>query len=209
MTLIISFLLLVKNQQSWYEELFEFIMDSSILFFFLIILITYIILKRTKKDVHSHWFKLIDDFKYSSKDFYQEIKKEILSHGISGISTSYVQLSEGGTMSRNRLYVRVMWKDFQYDICAAPFGDGFFISWWLIYKTPIGKIILNRVPFIGNWLIQKFYPITFYKIDTASMFQTYCHQSVLNIVDSITKDKGVRALTENERKPIMKDIFKR
>jgi hypothetical protein len=209
MTLINSFLLLVKNQQPWYEELFEFIIDFSIFWFFIIILIVYIILKRTKKDVHSHWNKLIDNFKYSSKDFYDGIKREILSHGISGISTSYVQLSEGGTMSRKRLYVRVIWKDFQYDICAAPFGDGFFISWWLIYKTPVGKIILNRVPFIGNWLVQKFYPITFYKIDTASMFQTYCHQSVLNIVDSITKDKGVRALTENERKPIMKDIFKR
>jgi len=198
-----------RYQQPWYEEWFEFIIDSPILWAIVTILIFYIVLKRTKKDVHSHWNNLIDNFKYSSKDFYNEIKKEMLSHGISGISTSYVQLSEGGAMSPKRLYVRVMWKDYQYDICAAPFGDGFFISWWLIYKTPIGQIILYRVPFIGNWLVKKLYPITFYKIDTASMFQTYCHQSVLNVIDSITKDSGVRTLTENERKPIMKDIFKR
>tara|TARA_R110002072_G_scaffold260722_15_gene419351 strand:- start:388 stop:786 length:399 start_codon:yes stop_codon:yes gene_type:complete len=132
-----------------------------------------------------------------------------LSHGISGISAESVSLFEGNIFSARRRYIRIMWKDYQYDICAAPFGDGFFISWWLLYKNPLGKIIFSKIPFIGNWMVRNFYPITYYKIDTASMFMTFAQTAVLKVIDDITKEKGIRSLSEAQRKPILNDIFKR
>ena len=111
--------------------------------------------------------------------------------------------------SSKRRYIRVKWKEYQYDICAAPFGNGFFISWWLLYKNSIGKWLISKIPFVGGWLARILYPITYYKVDTASMFMTYAQSSVLKVLDDITNNKGVRALTESERKPVLNDIFKR
>jgi len=193
-----------RRSVEWYEYVFELP--------WLYILITFIIIfwifKRTKKDVHSHWNTLIPEFKYSSKDFYKHLKQELLTHQIKGLRTAFVSLKEGGPVSGNRLYLRIEWKEYRFDTCCAPFGDGLFLSWWCIYKTPIGKILLERIPFIGGWLSRRLYRITYYKIDTASMLMTYCHQSILKVADEITKESGIR-INDDDRKPILKDVFKR
>ena len=172
-----------------------------------IFLILRLILGKQLKSYHSNWNTLIDDFNYSTEEFYQLFKKELLSQGVSGINTFDVSLYEGSIFSSKRRYIRVKWKEYQYDICAAPFGKGFFISWWLLYKSSIGKILIYKVPFIGKWLTQKLYPITYYRIDTASMFMTYAQSSVLKVIEDITNDKGVRALTETEKRPVLNNIF--
>jgi hypothetical protein len=46
-------------------------------------------------------------------------------------------------------------------------------------------------------------------VDTASMLMSYAQKSVLNVIEEITNNKGVRTLTEAERKPILNDIYKR
>lgn len=196
-----------RQKRPWYDE---YIFDniSVTLTFLVLLLILYLILKRTKKDFHSHWNTLIPSFSYLSKDFYAQFKRELLSHGIEGVTTSFVSLKEGGIVSSKRMYLRILWKNYQYDLCCAPFGDGLFLSSWLMYRTSVGQIIISRIPFIGGWLIRKFYKITYYKIDTASMFQTYCHQAMLKIADEITKESGIR-ISDIDRKPILKDIFKR
>ena len=191
-------------RQVWYESIF----NSPYLWGLLALILLYIILRKTKKDYHSHWNQLIDDFQYSSKDFYALVKEEMLSNGISGISTSFINLNKNTIVSGRRLYLEVSWQGYVYYICACPFGNGFFISWWLLKKTSIIQLILLKIPKIGGWLVRNLYPSTFYKLDTASMFMSYAQSSVLKIVDDITKDSGTK-LSESERKPVLKDIFKR
>ena len=41
------------------------------------------------------------------------------------------------------------------------------------------------------------------------MFMSYAQAAVLKVVDDITKSQGVRAMSEQERKPTLQDIFKR
>ena len=177
------------------------------------ILIVFLILKfvfgKQLKTHHSNWNTLIDNFEYSSKEFYQRLAVELKSHGITKIRTEKVHLNEGGVMSSSRLYLRVTWRDYQYDICGAPFGKGFFISWWMLYKSSFGQILISNIPFIGGWLAKKLYPVTYYRSDTASMFMSYAQQSVLKVIEDITKDTGLRALSEADKKPILNDIFKR
>lgn len=181
--------------------------------YFLYGLIVFIILRlifqAVVKNHHSNWNTLIDGFNYSSEEFYKRLKEELQSHGIKKVRAYFVFLKEGGMFSSRRTYLRVEWKDYQYDICAAPFGKGFFISWWLLYKNSIWQILIAKIPFVGSWLEIKWFPVTYYKADTASMFMTYCQSSVLKVIDDITKDSGIRSLSENQRKPILKDIFKR
>ena len=198
----------IQFDEFW-ESLIEIIPRVYSYSFIALLLILYLLSRIGKRIFHSHWNTLIENFEFSSKDFYYKVKKELLSNGISGITSSYVQLSEGAIFSPKRRYVRLHWKNHQYDICAAPFGNGFFVSWWLQYKITIGQILINLIPFVGGWLVRKLYPTTFYKIDTASMFQHYCHQSVLKVIQDITDGKGIRVMTEDEKKPIMRDIFKR
>lgn len=161
------------------------------------------------KNYHSNWNTLIDNFDYSPKEFYAKLKIELESHGVKNIHIVEKFIKEGGVMSHSRIYLRATWKDYQYDICGCKFGNSFFISWWLFYKDTIGKIIVSKIPFVGRWIAEKLYPVTYYRIDTASIFMSYAQASVLKVIDDITNDKGVRALSEAERKPILNDIFKR
>ncbi|WP_430408786.1 hypothetical protein [Kordia sp.] len=175
--------------------------------------IIFIILKyifsKALKDHHSNWNTLIDGFQYSPTEFYERLTVELKSHGITNITMRKKSLKEGGMLSFSRLYLRVTWKDYQYDICGAKFGNGFFISWWLLYKNSFGKLVVSKIPFAGAWLAEKLYPVTYYRIDTASMFMSYAQSSVLKVLDDITKDKGVRSLNEAERKPLLNNVFTR
>ena len=176
-------------------------------------LVTFLILKSifsaSIKDHHSHWNTLIDNFNFSTPEFYKLLKEDLENQGIKHVKIEQVSIKEGNAISSRRAYLRVTWKGYQYDVCGAPFGNGFFISWWLLYKNSFGQTLVSKVPFIGGWLAKKLYPITYYKIDTASMFMTYAQASVLKVVDEITKLHGVRLLSEQERKPTLQDIFKR
>ena len=176
-------------------------------------LVAFLILKSifsaTFKSHHSKWNTLIDNFNFSTQEFYKLLKEELQNQGIKRIEIEQVSLKEGNAFSSRRSYLRATWKEYQYDICAAPFGKGFFISWWLLYKNSIGQLIISKIPFVGGWLARKLYPVTYYKIDTASMFMTYAQAAVLKVIDDITKSQGVRALSEQERKPTLQDIFKR
>lgn len=159
---------------------------------------------------------------------------------------------------------------YAFDICAAPFGNGFFISWWftepalkfgflyfvaifvavviatnIAYATGaaiglalsgvglafvfgtssafigmpvllwligngfrqgilVGESTLLAIPIIGRIYEWIFAPETFYSVDTGLMFQDAVHNAVIEVMDCMTTSKGVRALTEGERKPILK-----
>ncbi|GGG24749.1 hypothetical protein GCM10011344_26790 [Dokdonia pacifica] len=192
------------------ESLGDYILESNVFWMIVILAITFILIKRTRKEYHSHWNTLLDECKLSSRDFYAELKSELARTSISGMNNYNVYLKEGSIFSGRRLYLRVNWKNYRYDICAAPFGKGFFISSWLLNKTGIIEYFISRFP-LGLKIVKMLNPVTYYKIDTASMFQTYCHQAVLNVIDRMTKDTGVRPLSEDQKKPVFNhnNLFKR
>lgn len=183
-------------------------MDILIIVFFTAIVFS--IFLGVLKIVHSHWNTLLDNFKYSTKEFYKLFKEELKNTKINGVSFNSVFLHEGAILiSAKRNYLRITWKEFQFDLCAAPFGRGMFFSWWLLYKNGFLKLLLYRIPFIGRFLVRHLFPITYYKIDTATMFMRYVHLATLNTIDHVSNESGTRMLPEDERKPILNDIFKR
>ena len=180
------------------------------IYIFAILLIITIIsfFKKKTPTLHAHWNTLLDVFEYSTKDFYKLLKVELESHGIKKIKIEEKYISTGNKLSVKRLYLRVKWKNYTYDCCLAPFGYGTFVSWWMFTEKSGVELLISKIPFVGNYLVKAFFPVTYYSMDTASMFRTYAQASVLKVIDDITKDTGIR-ISEADKKPILNDVFKR
>lgn len=208
--------------------------------------------------VLSHWYHLIEGLQTSSLDFYGKVEAALEPRQLPDASRSRVDWREGGAFSARREYLRVSRGRHTIDICGAPFGTGFFVSWWLAESRPnpilptiaallaigilgnifraIGGLALTvvgvvgvfialgavmgqgeaewhgyllAIPILGPLWERLFLPATYYRIDTALMFQEATRHAVLDVVDGFTKAQGLRALTELERKPILRDFYRR
>jgi hypothetical protein len=176
----------------------------------------YIYMAREASVILSHWHKLFEGFQESPVRIYSLLDEAIDKRKIPGVKISWITFPEGGPFSARRLYCRVRRREHIFDICAAPFGTSFFVSWWLGEKPRLHWLItlllvilffpFSLIVLLGIWLYRR---ETYYRLDTALMFQDSVHSAVLEIVELVTIGTGVRGLTELEKKPIMSDLFKR
>jgi hypothetical protein len=208
----------------------------------------------------SHWYHSFPNFQASPLEFYSSVEQAVKRREIPDSTPSRIEYQESGLLSARREYLRITRGGLVFDICAAPFGQGFFVSWWLARITPspiiptliAGVVILFTwigclsvfgeiqgfllfplalagflflvgaamsqgepdwvpyvlvIPVIGDLLGRWFQPYTYYRIDTALMFQESVRSAVLEVLDGMTQAKGVRALTETERKPILREFY--
>lgn len=161
-------------------------------------------------EVISHWSTLIQDFQYSPQQFYQQVTSAIERRQIPNAKIDRILFKESHLLSAKREYLRINCKnDFYFAICAAPFGTGFFVSYWQL-QPPDGCLmaLFESVPILSGIAKAMVKPWTYYRIDTITMFQTATHSAVLEVVDSITSAvQGVRGLLDSERKPVMRAFF--
>jgi hypothetical protein len=158
--------------------------------------------------VLSHWFNLIEGLQHSPNQFYTSVEESLTRRKLADVDIERVLHHEGGIFSAEREYLRVKRNEHIFDICAAPYGNGFFVSWWLGESSGFREFLL-MIPFVGPLLVRIFKPDTYYRVDTTLMFQESVHTAVLEVIDDVTQAQGIRSLTEFERKPIMKEMFKR
>ncbi len=113
--------------------------------------------KAVAGDVVAHWSTLVENFRVSPQGFYGAVAGAIQRREIPGATTSKVLWSEAGALSADREYFRVTRGRLVFDVCAAPFGKGFFSSWWLaearpslrfLYGTLIGALL--TISFVGR-----------------------------------------------------------
>lgn len=158
-------------------------------------------------NIISHWSHRAEGLQISSDDFYRLVKIIVDAEKVEKIKLERVNFSEGGLFSAKREYLQIRRGGDIYHVCAAPFGQGFFVSSWL------GTIESGFWAWIAMWpiigpLVHRFLrPLTYYKIDTAMMFHSITQGAVAKALDDMLKTKGLRALTETEKKPIMRDFF--
>ncbi len=93
-----------------------------------------------KPQVEGHWHSLIEGFSTSSLDFYELVKAGIARREIPDLNISQVEWKQGGLGAGKRVYLRVSREGLNFDICAAPFGTGYFFSWWL---AKISRVLLD------------------------------------------------------------------
>ena len=155
----------------------------------------------------SHWNTLIEGLTVSPKEFFASVERSLETKLIPDLKRSRTDWREGGIMSAKREYLRVLRKKHAFDICGAPFGNGFFISWWLGEMPSVFWQLMLKIPIAGPLLEKWFRPTTYYNIDTAIMFQSLVHSAVLEAVDGLTQVNGLKALAETDRKPQMRNFF--
>jgi hypothetical protein len=152
-------------------------------------------------EVISHWNTLIENFNVSPQGFYTAVTEAIERRQMPNARIDRVSFNEGNMFSAKREYLRISCKnDFYFAICGAPFGTGFFVSHWLLQPPP--GCLASMFPMLAIFAR----PWTYYRVDTANMFQTATHAAVLEVIDAITQSQGLKPLPESERKPIMKEL---
>jgi hypothetical protein len=214
--------------------------------------------------VISHWHYPIENFQTSTMEFYASVEQALQPRQIPDYSVSRIDWREGGMLTARREYLRIKRGKLAFDLCAAPFGTGFFFSWWLAEVPPthallwaililvaglvifgmcvaklgilgifVGPVVIVGVigllgylvrdgqfgteaedmvlaiPFFGGLYERFFKPSTYYKVDTTLMFQSVVNSVVQDVVEQIMSSKGLRPLTELERKPIMREFYQR
>ena len=158
-------------------------------------------------EILSHWHSLTEGLQGSSKSFYAAVQHAVDRRNLPQVRLTRVSHREGGIFSAKREYLRARRKELIFDICAAPFGAyGFFVSWWLGRLPPS---LWFQIPLLGPILMRLLRPLTYYHLDTALMFQDSIHASVLEVLEGATKALGLRALSENDRKPVLTGLFQR
>src|SRR5882672_9140868 len=83
-----------------------------------------------KSLVLSHWSKAFDSFTTSTQEFYAAVEHGLKDRDIPSLRIGRTTWKESGALSAQREYLRVRRAHVQFDLCAAPFGRGYFFSWW-------------------------------------------------------------------------------
>ena len=154
----------------------------------------------------SSWRHGAIGLQYSSDAFYSEVERAVNEHQLDHLKVERVLLQQGGMFSAKREYLQVRRKEHVFLICAAPFGNVFFVSWWLGYIESSIWATLAEIPLLG-FLMRFIKRPTLFVIDTTYMFQSIVHSTVSETLDEILKAKGKRTLSETERAPVMSKFF--
>lgn len=150
--------------------------------------------------IHSNWSHGFDKVQFSSQEFYEAVEQALKERKVPGISFSRVSpVTKLRTVvfDDRREYLCVTREEYRFQICAAPFGTGFFVSYWFLEREQGWVSLVKKIPILRFLLEFK----TFYQLDTESMYRSFVHMCVLEAIDNMTTTKGVRALTEYERRP--------
>lgn len=156
--------------------------------------------------VISNWSFFVDGMTQSSDLFYREIENRIGKHAIKGVALERVNIAEGGIFSSKREYLQVCRDEYVFHVCAAPFGSGFFVSWWFGAFEKGLLAYLKNLPVIGFLVRVAFKPWTYYRADTAAMFNAITGGAVGEALDAVIDAQGLKALTQEQKKPQLREL---
>lgn len=89
---------------------------------------------RPAVNVLSHWYSLYERGQFSSAEFYDSVEAELAERKLPRLRSSRPEFHEGGALSDKRVYLRLERERYAFDVCAAPFGTGYFFSYRMIEK---------------------------------------------------------------------------
>lgn len=143
------------------------------------------------KVVLSHGHHPFDTVPFSPQELYIYVETMMQAKGIT-LSTSRVTYLQGGILSPRREYLRIQYKEFIYDICAAPFGKRYFVSWWLGESGNAFRDFFINLPVIGKLFTRR--KKTFFELDTEIIFKQTVTDCLKEAISELTEGKGLRKL---------------
>jgi hypothetical protein len=103
--------------------------------------------------VISNWHYPIDNFSTSTMEFYAAVEEALKPKQIPDYSVSRIDWREGGVLTARREYLRIKRGKLAFDLCAAPFGTGFFFSWWLAELPTAHALLWAILIFFAGFMI--------------------------------------------------------
>ena len=96
--------------------------------------------KPKKDEVLNHWIAFAEGFTLRPQEFYDRVEGELASRKIPGLQLSRNEYPEGGLLSENRIYMRMIRERLAFDACAAPFGTSYFFSCRTVYSPAVVRL---------------------------------------------------------------------
>ena len=127
----------------------------------------------------------------SSHEFYLKVETELNGQQLPVTKIARAGHRERGIFSAAREYLRVQNGNLVFDICAAPFGTNFFVSWWLYHSESSLRSFVKSTR-IGAYISKLSHRQTFFEIDSETMFKECVHQALMETLDRITQEKGFK-----------------
>ncbi|MFQ5538731.1 MAG: hypothetical protein ACE5GJ_14945 [Gemmatimonadota bacterium] len=101
---------------------------------------------KTRPLVLSHWAQLLEGVQASPLSFFESVEHAVERRALPDTERLRVDWHEGGILSAKREYLRIQSNRLAFDICGAPYGNGFFVSWWLgRLPSPYGPLALAGI----------------------------------------------------------------
>jgi len=105
------------------------------------------------------WIYSADGFSLAPQEFYNALERHLEGYKIPGMAISREEFPEGGLLSDQRIYLRLMRERLAIDTCAAPFGNIYFFSCRTVHVPALVRLwhILAAITFlsvIGDLLVK-------------------------------------------------------
>ncbi len=150
----------------------------------------------TAKKPWQHYF---DGQQFSTTDFYALVEAGVKQRMMPIVSIGQETFHETHVLSDLRAYLKISHNEFIFYVCAAPFGTGTFVSWWLCVED---EGWVNKIWLVSKLMGKDRNNKTFYQMDTEAMYKGMVHSIVQEAIDKTTNTHGVRGLSELERQYI-------
>jgi len=156
-----------------------------------------------------HWDRFVEGLNVSTLAFFELVESLLAERGIDGVIAMRVVWPEGGPFSPRRHYLQVNFDTIIFIVGAVPIGNATYFSWWCaIADRGITAWLVDRALF--GWMFRLLLrPTTFYRVDTVRAYEHALHASLTTAVDNLSKAKGLRSLSEEDRKPVLLDLVGR
>ncbi len=176
---------------------------GNIISVLVVLLAIYIIaqIRKTVYKIDDYDPQYFADLNYSSQTFYKDVEAAVRQIEMPGVEISRITYYETNILSRNREYLRIGREKLVFDICAAPFGKGFFVSTREGMLPGLRHKLLLAIPFIGGYLAYIFFKKTYYQVDSQSMFVGAVHDTVNKAIKDIQDGKTIVVLSAAEQQP--------
>ena len=96
--------------------------------------------KNDRGDILDEWVYSAEGLSLSGSEFYESVQKRVEGQKIPDLEVSRVEFAQGGLLSNQRQYLRLMRERLVIDTCAAPFGTHFFFSCRTVYVPALVRL---------------------------------------------------------------------
>lgn len=149
----------------------------------------------------------LENYPLTPLAFYDAVEEAFARREIIGIEISRITRREWHLLSSQRIYLLIRFRDAVCFVSATPLGTSFLVSWR--YTAQPGKflLILFQVSFVGAVAEKLLKPATFYRTDFYHAFEQVIRSTVLEATNVVTIQEGIRPLTENEQRPLLREFY--